>query len=40
MTNERSSHWENVYATKDSSQVSWFEESPALSMELIADAYD
>lgn len=40
MTNERSSHWESVYATKDAAEVSWFEESPALSLELIAEAYD
>jgi SAM-dependent methyltransferase len=40
MTNEPSAHWENVYATKDAAEVSWFEESPALSLELIAEAYD
>lgn len=40
MTIEPGAHWENVYATKDSEQVSWFEEAPALSLELIADAYD
>lgn len=40
MTNEPSAHWENVYARKDSEQVSWFEEAPALSLELIAAAYD
>lgn len=39
MTDERSTHWQNVYATKDSGEVSWFEETPALSLELIADAY-
>ena len=31
----RQSHWENVYATKGESEVSWFEETPALSLELI-----
>ncbi len=40
MTNEPSAHWENVYANKDASQVSWFEETPALSLELIAESYD
>ncbi len=29
------SHWENVYATKDEREVSWFEESPAISLDLI-----
>lgn len=40
MANEANVHWENVYATKDSSEVSWFEKSPKLSLELIAAAYD
>lgn len=40
MTNERSAHWQNVYATKDAAEVSWFEEAPALSLELIAAAYE
>lgn len=40
MTNNPDVHWEHVYATKDTGQVSWFEETPALSLELIADAYD
>lgn len=40
MTNEPTTHWDNVYATKDAAEVSWFEESPALSLELIAEAYD
>lgn len=40
MTNEPSTHWENVYATKDPGQVSWFEETPALSLKLIAEAND
>jgi trans-aconitate methyltransferase len=39
MSDEPSSHWENVYATKDAAQVSWFEETPALSLELISAAY-
>lgn len=39
MSDEPSSHWENVYATKDAAQVSWFEETPALSLELISAVY-
>ncbi len=31
----RRGHWENVYATKGEDQVSWFQETPALSLELI-----
>ena len=31
----RQSHWENVYATKDENEVSWFQETPALSLKLI-----
>jgi SAM-dependent methyltransferase len=32
----RKSHWENVYATKGERDVSWFQEDPAPSLELIA----
>ena len=32
---ERRAHWENVYQTKGERDVSWFEESPALSLDLI-----
>lgn len=28
-------HWNEVYATKDASEVSWFEEDPTTSLELI-----
>ena len=31
----RRDHWENVYASKGEDQVSWFQETPALSLELI-----
>jgi 2-polyprenyl-3-methyl-5-hydroxy-6-metoxy-1,4-benzoquinol methylase len=31
----RSAHWENVYTTKGESEVSWFQENPAPSLELI-----
>ena len=29
-------HWENVYTTKGESEVSWFQDNPAPSLELIA----
>jgi SAM-dependent methyltransferase len=32
---DRSSHWETVYSTKAEAQVSWFQESPAISLDLI-----
>lgn len=32
----RKSHWENVYTTKGETEVSWFQENPAPSLELIA----
>ena len=31
----RQNHWEKVYATKGENEVSWFQETPALSLELI-----
>jgi len=31
----RQAHWENVYATKSENEVSWFEESPTISLDLI-----
>jgi SAM-dependent methyltransferase len=34
-SSERRTHWENVYATKAENEVSWFEETPAASLELI-----
>ena len=32
---ERHAHWDTVYQSKGEQDVSWFEESPALSLELI-----
>jgi len=32
----RQAHWEKVYATKGEKEVSWFQENPAPSLELIA----
>ena len=34
----RQAHWENVYTTKGENEVSWFQQSPAPSLELIAQA--
>jgi trans-aconitate methyltransferase len=31
----RSAHWQNVYTTKGEGEVSWFQENPAPSLELI-----
>jgi trans-aconitate methyltransferase len=32
---DRSAHWENVYATKGETEVSWFQDSPAISLDMI-----
>lgn len=40
MTDDSKTHWETVYATKDVQEVSWFEDSPALSLALIDAAKD
>ena len=34
-TLERQAHWQNVYLTKGERDVSWFEENPAISLDLI-----
>ena len=34
----RQSHWENVYATKRENEVSWFQQSPMPSLDLIMQA--
>jgi SAM-dependent methyltransferase len=34
----RKAHWENVYTTKGENEVSWFQQSPAPSLELIVQA--
>jgi len=34
----RQAHWDNVYTTKGENEVSWFQQSPAPSFELIAQA--
>ena len=35
MTTYRQAHWENLYATKSETEVSWFEETPAQSIQLL-----
>lgn len=35
---DRASHWDNVYTTKAENEVSWFQESPAISLRLIREA--
>ena len=37
-TTSRQTHWDMVYASKGETEVSWFEESPALSLDLIKHA--
>ena len=32
---DRQAHWESVYTTKTEKEVSWFEESPTISLDLI-----
>ncbi len=34
----RSSHWDNVYATKSEAEVSWFQDRPTISIEMIRAA--
>lgn len=34
-TTDRETHWENVYTTKGEAEVSWFQEAPAPSLELL-----
>ena len=37
-TESRQTHWERVYTTKGEKEVSWFQENPAPSLDLIAKA--
>jgi hypothetical protein len=34
-TASRRAHWENIFRTKGESEVSWFEENPTISLDLI-----
>lgn len=36
-TNERKTHWENVFQTKDTSKVSWYQPIPETSLKLIEE---
>lgn len=36
MSDDRQSHWDSVYSTHPASQVSWFQNSPVTSLEMIA----
>lgn len=36
MTIEHQSHWENIYSTKGEVEVSWFQETPVPSLQLLA----
>lgn len=38
MTDGRSDHWERVYATKEESEVSWYQDAPTTSLEMIEKA--
>ncbi|MBR1179989.1 class I SAM-dependent methyltransferase [Bradyrhizobium sp. KB893862 SZCCT0404] len=35
---DRTTHWQNVYATKGEAEVSWFQDSPTISLDLIRAA--
>jgi SAM-dependent methyltransferase len=36
---DRTAHWQTIYSTKGEDEVSWFEQSPEHSLNLIAKAY-
>lgn len=38
MTDDRQAHWEGVYGSKTETEVSWFEQTPAISLGLIKRA--
>ncbi len=35
---DRTTHWDNVYATKGEAEVSWFQDNPAISLDMIRAA--
>ncbi|WP_128923054.1 class I SAM-dependent methyltransferase [Bradyrhizobium guangxiense] len=35
---DRTTHWQNVYATKGEAEVSWYQDNPAISLEMIRAA--
>ena len=38
MSDDRQTHWENVYLTKADQDVSWYEDTPTLSLQLMTEA--
>lgn len=38
MPQEKQAHWENVYRTRETTEVSWYQDDPQMSLRLIADA--
>ncbi|MAE92410.1 MAG: hypothetical protein CMI67_23020 [Pelagibaca sp.] len=38
MNDEKTDHWERVYATKDEGEVSWYQDVPTTSLEMIERA--
>ena len=36
MTENRQSHWEDVYTSKGENEVSWYQDSPTISLDLLA----
>ena len=36
---DRKAHWQNVYEQKEATEVSWFQEKPAISLDLIASCH-
>ena len=35
---DRKAHWQNVYTTKAENEVSWYEDTPDLSLRLLSEA--
>ena len=35
----RKEHWENIYRTRDHTEVSWYQESPDISLELLKEIH-
>jgi SAM-dependent methyltransferase len=38
VADERRAHWERIYSTRGEQEVSWFEDSPSLSIQLIRES--
>lgn len=37
LAGDRAAHWETVYRTKSESEVSWHQDEPTLSIELVRE---